>query len=122
MKNLTHSAVNQIIDAYKLDQPQATKEGFWKQITAYLTFLYRERGDEMIADEVHAASMRKASKNRLAMNDDKSRRALGVLPARLEEYLSLMYPLWEATPYPNKQKFYLEFYKRFPQFSYAEKL
>lgn len=106
----------------RIDGKQSTKDGFWKHVDEMLEFLYKEFPIEMIDHEVKCDFQRALSKNKYHSNTDMSARTIGSPPERLYSLLHKIYNQLEDVPYPSQKEFWRAFYKRYPQFSYADKI
>jgi hypothetical protein len=93
--------------------------GFWKHIEELVAFLYSRYPMEMIQYEIQAKMRRDTALNKFNSTKDKTLRSPGGMPYRLDLLIKKIY----GQDLPMSQKgFYNEFFRRYRQFAYAEKI
>lgn len=103
-----------------LNGKRSGKSGFWEHVEEMLAFLYEVHPLEMIDLEHHAKNEKSNSLNKFHSNKAMSERTMGAMPPRLGLLIDKIYG--DEVPYANKGLMWREFFRRFPQFSYAEKI
>lgn len=116
--NQAYQKANENFD--NLTGKRSGKSGFWEHVDELLAFLYEMWPLELIDLEMEAKRERETSYNKFHSNKDLSQRIIGSPPFRLVVLLDKIYG--KDLPYKDYNTMWREFFKRYPQFSYAEKI
>lgn len=110
-----------------ISQRKDSKDKFWDVVDTLMRYFYNHRDPAVRADmrvlEYEAAEERKSRFTKYAESgkgEGYIRRKLGVMPDRLVVALERIYE--DGFPYPNKIKFYREFFRRYPKLRITDKI
>jgi hypothetical protein len=103
-----------------VDMKATNKAEFWEHVDYMLALLYKLYPLEMIEMENAAKMNRDLSMNKFHATKNLSSRIMGTFPPRLYGLINKIYG--EELPYQSEKEMLVQFFKRYKQFSYAEKI
>lgn len=117
---VTHQKADEFVKS--LDLKGTSKSNFWEIMDDMLAFLYVNYPVEIVEHQEACALRRNSSVNVFHSNKDMSERILGSPPERFYWMICKYTNSFKEIPYKSVDEMWADFFRRYKQFSFAQKI